>query len=168
MIYIRLFLLVLDHLICEIVQLNFSGLQILRILQKAAVKICTCRNLPHRPTVTNRPTSGQDSSFYDCFMWLRGKLGLPVLMDEALILFVGVDDCQDVGHLSVDAHHIMMEEGGDVKVLLQDLLPGTDVEKSQKLDLDLTEALFYPLDALRLDVLSFKPTTEQNKNKSII
>lgn len=56
---------------------------------------------------------------------LRGgsSLTLPVLVDEALVLCVRIDGRQSRRHLPVDLHHFMLQEGGDVEILLQDLLP---------------------------------------------
>lgn len=48
---------------------------------------------------------------------------LPVLVDEALVLCVRIDGRQSRRHLPVDLHHFMVQEGGDVEILLQDLLP---------------------------------------------
>lgn len=58
-------------------------------------------------------------------------LRLPVLVDEALILCVRIDGCQGRGHVPVDLHHFVMQERGDVKILLQDLLPGSDSAKGE-------------------------------------
>lgn len=59
-------------------------------------------------------------------------LRLPVLVDEALILCVRIDGRQGGGHVPVDLHHFVMQERGDFKILLQDLLPGSEREKEGK------------------------------------
>lgn len=61
-------------------------------------------------------------------MLLKGNvcLRLPVLLDEALILCVGIDGCHGGRHLSVYPHHFVLKESGDVKVFLQDLLSGSE------------------------------------------
>lgn len=61
----------------------------------------------------------------------EGKFFLPVLVDEALILSVRIDGRQSRRHLPVDPHHFIMEESGDVKILLQDLLSGSEVRKGE-------------------------------------
>lgn len=48
-----LFSLVLYCLKREVIQFNLSGIQSLDVLQKAAIKLCTSRNLPDRPPNTN-------------------------------------------------------------------------------------------------------------------
>lgn len=53
-------------------------------------------------------------------------------MDEVLVLAVRTDGCQSAGHLPVEGHHFMVEEGGDVKVLLQDLLSAAHVEEGER------------------------------------
>lgn len=53
----------------------------------------------------------------------KSSLTLPVLVDEALVLRLRVDGRQGRGHLLVELHHFMLQEGADVEILLQDLLP---------------------------------------------
>lgn len=61
----------------------------------------------------------------------KPSLRLPVLVDEALILCVRINGRQGRGHVPVDLHHFVMQERGDVKILLQDLLPGSDSAKGE-------------------------------------
>lgn len=51
-------------------------------------------------------------------------VAVPVLLDEAVVLPLRGDGAQSAPHLCVNRHHFLMEQGGQVKVLLQNLLPG--------------------------------------------
>lgn len=50
-------------------------------------------------------------------------------MNEAVVFSVRVDGRESRSHLPVDPHHFMVEESGDVKILLQDLLSGAEVRE---------------------------------------
>lgn len=56
-------------------------------------------------------------------------LSLPVLVDEALIFAVRINCSYSSRHLPVDPHNFMVEESGDIEVLLQDLLSGSEVRR---------------------------------------
>lgn len=58
-------------------------------------------------------------------------LSLPILLDEALIFSGRIDGRQSSRYLPVDPHHFMMEESGDVEILLQDLLSGSEFQGCQ-------------------------------------
>lgn len=63
-----LFSLVLDHLQGEVIQLDLFGPQLLCVLQEAAVKICTNRNLPDRPEIRNTDsTASPPSEYHDLY-----------------------------------------------------------------------------------------------------
>lgn len=51
------------------------------------------------------------------------SLTLPVLVDEALVLRARINGHQGRRHLPVELRHFMLQERGDVEILLQDLLP---------------------------------------------
>lgn len=70
------------------------------------------------------------------------SLRLPVLVDEALVLCVRINGRQGRGHVPVDLHHFMMQERGDVKILLQDLLPGSDSAKGENKEIREITPLF--------------------------
>lgn len=48
---------------------------------------------------------------------------IPVLLNEALVLFRRLDGLQGVGHFSVNTHHLIMKYIRQIKIFLQNLLP---------------------------------------------
>lgn len=121
------FSLVLDCLKCEVVKFDLSGTQLFGIFQNAAVEAGTSGDLPDRPTNTKHTESWPCLSAMIALHLTERQpfsLRLPVLVDEALILCVRINGRQGRGHVPVDLHHFVMQERGDVKILLQDLLPG--------------------------------------------
>lgn len=126
-----LFSLVLYCLKREVVQFNLSGIQSLGVLQKAAIKLCTSRNLPDRPPNTNAQCHLLCSLIALFSSEVRFLRSLPVLVDEALILALRIDGRHSRRYLPVDSHHLMMEKSGDVEILLQNLLTGSAVREGQ-------------------------------------
>ena len=58
-----------------------------------------------------------------------GYRWVPILLDEALVLSVGVYAAQGGRHLTVDLDHLIVKQAGHVEVLLQNLLPEEQQEK---------------------------------------
>lgn len=107
----------------------------LSVLQKATVKLCTNRNLSHRPHKHTHKIHGT-IRLQSGFPALNNAqsvgsicLSLPVLVDEALILSVGIDGRHSRRYLPLDPYHFMMQESGDVKILLEYLLSGSEFRK---------------------------------------
>lgn len=87
--------LVLDGLQCEVVELDLSCTQVLRVLQDADVKACAGGNLADRPAKI--PDQQLRATMVCCDSpQQRGgsSLTLPVLVDEALVLCVRIDGRQ--------------------------------------------------------------------------
>lgn len=47
----------------------------------------------------------------------------PVLLNEVFIFFVWIDGFEGIGHLIMNTHHFILEQTGQVKIFLQNLLP---------------------------------------------
>lgn len=58
------FSLVLDCLKSEVIKLNLSGIEPLCVLEQTAVKLCTSRNLPYRPTNTSTKSYHSPVSYH--------------------------------------------------------------------------------------------------------
>lgn len=86
--------LVLDGFQCEVVELDLPCTQVLRVLQDADVKAGAGGDLPDGPKDTTRAAQSHDGLLRVARAERRVPLTLPVLVDEALVLCVGIDGRQ--------------------------------------------------------------------------
>lgn len=58
--------------------------------------------------------------------------GLPILLQEALVLGFGLDASSGCSHLPVNGHHLVLHQAANLQVFPQDLLPAPDGTPGQQ------------------------------------
>lgn len=79
----------------------------------------------NHPFLVHSTTAVEWGHLLWCGCHLKGELChcLPVLLGEAVVLFLRIDSSQSRSYFPVDTYHFMVDESGNVKIFQQDLLP---------------------------------------------
>lgn len=103
----------------QLVQLQLPGLQQFSLLKQRLIKGDTGWDVRCGPAGDSAHQCTGQQPWHPA----AARRGLPILVQEALVLGLGLDVGNRCSHLLVNGHHLVLHQAANLQVFLQDLLP---------------------------------------------